>query len=208
MKLFEAIKIKVRPTLLPKAYKNWIEFMPCNAQWTMGVAGKPGAGKSSWLLKLSAILSKHGRVIYSNFEEDVAGGTLQQKIRDMKIITSFPWAKTKVEFLENERWSELVKRLNTGKYKYCIIDSVSKIKVRGKLKTEEILSLKRQFPKVNLIFVYHYRKDGKGFKGESDFEHEHDYFIEIERGGDAIFIKNRFKTKKTLEYQTINIFKD
>jgi predicted ATP-dependent serine protease len=206
MKLSQVSRIRVKPTLLPKKYKEWIEFVPINAQWTMGVAGQPGAGKSSWLLEFGAILSKHGKLLYANFEENVAGGTIQQKVKTMKVLEKYPWAKNRMEFLESEKWSDLESMLKTGKYKYVIVDSVSKIKGKGKLNTTQILNLKDKFKDVSQVFVYHYRKDGKGFKGESDYEHEHDYFVEIARGGDAKFIKNRFKTQKTLSNTTMNVF--
>jgi hypothetical protein len=87
-----------------------------------------------------------------------------------------------------------------------VIDSVNKLKSRGKIKTAEILAIKDLYPDVKQIYVYHYRKDGKGYKGEADFEHEHDYFIEIAKGGMAYFLKNRFKTQKTHKFEKLNVF--
>lgn len=202
----EAQKVKIKNTPLPRKYAEFFETLPQNTQWTMGVAGKPGAGKSSMLLDFSGILARYGKVLYANFEENVEGGTIQQKVKSMQVIEKYPWAKKRLIFLNSTNIDDLHSFLKTGNYKYLVIDSVNKLKSRGSIKTNDILAIKDLYPNISQIFVYHYRKDGKGYKGESDYEHEHDYFIEVQRGGTATFIKNRFKTKKTLKFDKMNIF--
>lgn len=202
----EAQRVRIKNTPLPIKYANFFETLPQNTQWTMGVAGKPGAGKSSMLLDFSGILSRFDKVLYANFEENVEGGTIQQKVKAMHVLTKYPWAKNRLVFLNSTDINDLHSYLKTGKYKYLVIDSVNKLKSRGSIKTNEILAIKDQYPKVSQIYVYHYRKDGKGYKGESDFEHEHDFFVEVQKGGTATFIKNRFKTTKTLKFDKLQIF--
>lgn len=202
----EAQKVRIKNTPLPRKYADFFETLPQNTQWTMGVAGKPFSGKSSFLLDFSGILSRNGKVLYGNHEEDVEGGTIQKKVKTMQVLEKYQWSKNRIIFLNSKNIDDLHSYLKTGDFKYLVIDSVNKLLSRSSIKTNEILALKDQYPKVCMIFVYHYRKDGKGYKGGSEYEHEHDYFIEVQRGGTATFIKNRFKTKKTLKFDKMNIF--
>lgn len=197
---------KLIPLPLPTKYRNWLEALPSNERWTLGISGQAGAGKSSWLLEFSAILSKFGNVLYANFEENIENGTIQLKIQNMGILENYPYSKNKVFFLNKVDFQQLKIYLKTNKFKFCIIDSVSKLTDSKRATIEEILNLLNEFKDVNFIFVYHYTKDSKGYKGSSAYIHEHDIMIDIEKGGLASFKKNRYKTNKTKYFNYYHIF--
>jgi len=186
---------------LKSPYSDIFVRMPSDSQFACGVTGKPGSGKSSWILQCSAYLCRYGKVLFGNIEEPTQGGTLKRKLIDMKIMPKrYPKLRQNFVFLgesENNPMDDLRERLNTGQYKFCVIDSVSKLVANKSAKLHQVLDIRKEYPKVNFIFILHYKKDGKGYKGASDLEHEFDYFFEIDKETREIrTIKNRFMGKK------------
>lgn len=208
IELKSVLNTKIKPMPLPNDLWKWLDNIPLKEQWSIGIYGVTGGGKSSFLLYLAAVLSKHGKLLYANFEENVQGGTIQNKARTMGYNKNmrWNWALKNIVFLNSTSIDYLKDALATGKYKFCIIDSVSSILAEYKVKLHDILALKEQYPEVDFIFVLHATKDGK-YSGRSTLPHLFDIFIEMQKGGIAIMKKNRYATQKTLgnpEFKTFD----
>lgn len=201
----QILKQKIVPTPMPSVYQKFFDILPFNSQWIMGVSGLSGHGKSTFLYILCGVLSKYAKVLYANIEENIEGGTIKRKIDETQLYQKFPHAKRRIQFLEDNSYNGMIEELETGKYKYCVIDSVSKLQGR-KHSSHALIDLKLRFPKVNFIFVLHYLKFGGTYKGGSELIHEFDVFYEVE---DLVVyhIKNRFKTKQTRKFTKLSVIK-
>lgn len=202
---------RIVPTPMPKKYKEFFEVLPLNSQWIMGITGPSGAGKSTFLILFSGILCHSGNLLYANIEERAKGGTLKRKIHDTGLLSKYPQANKKVKFLQitqddqkkkETEYNKMIEELDSGKYKYCVIDSVSKLLGRG-FKVADLIDLRVKYPDVNFMFVMHYRKDDAGYIGATSLRHEFDCFVEI-KDLKAYNKKNRFKTKRTRNCQTLD----
>ena len=198
---------RVKSLRLPLDLNHFFTDLPAERRWNMGVAGSPGAGKSTFLLFFAAVLCKYGKVLYDNVEEDLNGATLQKKMRDIGLDNRIrvKAIRENFQFMEDKSIDSLRKELASGKYKYCIIDSASVLQKKNKLKLDDILHLSDEFPEVSFIYVLHYLKDKSNYKGASDLEHLFDMLLMIEKGGNAYFQKNRFRTFSPKNIENINI---
>jgi predicted ATP-dependent serine protease len=185
---------RIKATPLPKEYKDFLGEIPLEIGWTILLFGGAGSGKSSYALKLSNILARHGRILYSNNEESLHGCTLQEKIRRLKIIPkNIYFINEGNESLSfDESLNKIKRHLNTKRYKYCVIDSVTEM-CNSRKDVLEILELKNKYSEISFIFIVHADKTEKTYIGPSILKHKVDIAIEFKKGVAYEIGKNRYK---------------
>lgn len=177
-------KNRVLPLPLPFPFNKFLGVVPQNSAWKCVVYGAPGSGKSTFLLNLADVLTRYGGVLYGNLEESVSRGTLQQKLKLVNVAS-------KVMFLEKSDPDELYRELDTGAYKYCVVDSISefaKSPKQYKLFKDKI----NEYKDVTFFFVLHATKSALNYKGPSELSHDADLTIGISHFN-ACPDKNRFQ---------------
>jgi RecA-family ATPase len=157
---------KYKSLALPKLYKRFLGTLPADYQWTMLLHGVAGSGKSTYSLVLAKDLAKFGQVLYGNFEEAI-GPTLQEKIKVVHRKGESLGYIQRIHFLKKNTESELWRQLDTGLYRFCVVDSLSQITNSDK-KITEFWSKIMQYPKVSFILISHARRAKDG-KKESDY---------------------------------------
>lgn len=128
------------------------------------VYGPPKSGKSTLCIDFARHLAEHhGKVLYVAIEEGF-GYTLKEKFERLNAIHP---NLVIAEKLPDE----------LSPYQFVFIDSVSK----GGLTTDDLTSLRKQYPKTSFIYIFHTTKEGK-FRGKQEFAHDVDVIIEVEQG--------------------------
>jgi predicted ATP-dependent serine protease len=180
----------------------------------MAMSGEAGAGKSSFALKLTAILCtpnlkiKGGdKALYLNIEEPrKRGATIQSKCRNMKLSTQ---ALRNIDIVEDEGASnvqEFEALANAKEYKYIIIDSVSMMCGVSINKHIELWNWIQTRPE-SFILILHYTKSKLGkMQGPTLWEHNPDVVVWVANNGEdsstAEFKKNRYLTQPKRKFNT------
>lgn len=204
VKANEILKQRYEILKLPNNFKSILGNLPVNIQWTMLLHGIAGSGKSTYSLLFAKELLKFAHVIYGNFEESV-GATLQAKLKLTKLNDN-----KRIHFIEPNTQEEFWKLLDTGLYKYAIVDSLSHIADKEKqvlLFWEKV----KAHPKISFVFICHAlkSKDGKretNYRGAATLSH----IVDINQrvvDGNVWNDKNRLLGKETKKAKGFNIFK-
>ncbi len=201
--LSHTIGYKVKPLNMPLKWNKFLGQIPSNVQWTMLLTGPSFGGKSSFALKLADMLSRSGRVLYINAEENLAGGTIQSKARALKI------SSPTIHFWDNCELNSIKQQIDTGKYKFVIMDSISKIAMFNQKTVMDLFMLHNDYKEqaISFISVLFSLKGGKSFKGENDVLHLAEVVIHAEDGIADCHTKNRYlykKIKKDMEFPIFN----
>ena len=190
-------KIRLRqskPLRLPVHWKKWLVNLPADYPFFMAVGGESFSGKSSFCLKLGSYLSLNYPVLYLPLEEPVKrSNTISQKLQDMKISK---------DLLKNVSYEDgidsitkLDRVLKKGKYKLCVIDSVSVFTGESLTAQNELIKYIENNESVSFIVVLHKQKNDRNIKGSSAWNHSPDIFVWITNDDGkriAEFRKNRF----------------
>jgi predicted ATP-dependent serine protease len=200
----ELLKMRFQELPLSRKFQQILGKIPLKQQWLMLLHGVPGSGKSTYSLVLAKEFSRFGNILYANFEEAI-GPTLQKKINVAKL------QKERIKFLENNTVDDLWKRLNTGLYKYCVVDSISEV-AKSEKRVSEFGSKLREYPNTSFILIGHSKKTtndkaDSDYKGVSTLGH----LIDINQrviSGIAWNDKNRFLGKDCSKASGYNFFKD
>jgi predicted ATP-dependent serine protease len=121
MKANEILKARYDILKLSNNFRAILGNLPSNKQWTMLLHGIAGGGKSTYSLLFAKELSKFSNVLYGNFEEAV-GATLQAKLKLTKLDNN-----KRIHFIEPNSEAEFWQLLDSGIYKYAVVDSLSHI---------------------------------------------------------------------------------
>lgn len=191
--LRDTINQRISPLRLPSLWSKFLSILP-KEQFIMQVYGSAGSGKSTFAMKFADVLANYADVLYCNFEENLKGGTIQKKARLAKVSRI-----SKIFFLPDDLISEdfdenyyiVCKLLESGKFRYCIIDSVGEI-VSNVAEEKKLLGLKKKYPQVSFIYLFHVEKVHKYYLGSSKSIHRVDIVVEIEEGK-ARIRKNRYQ---------------
>jgi len=185
-------------------FKNIMGNLPANKQWTMLLHGIAGGGKSTYSLLFAKELSKFGNVLYGNFEEMV-GATLQAKLKLTKLDNN-----KRIHFIEPNTEEEFWKLLDTGIYKYAVVDSLSHIASQEK-QVGMFWEKVRKHSNISFIFICHAlkSKDGKtetNYRGASTLGHIVDINQRVVDG--VVFNdKNRLLGRETKSAKGFHIFR-
>jgi predicted ATP-dependent serine protease len=173
---------------------DWHAFVgsvPATEQWTMLVSGPSGSGKSSFCLGLAKELSRFGHVLYVAAEERLKSGTIRIRAKVMHITSQRIWIYDTISI------SDVVEELKTGRYAYCLIDSVQELRAT----VEESLELKEQFPDISFIFVAQADAAERRSLGGHKVKHMVDIRVWTEAEDDgsrwAVNLKNRYAPTKS-----------
>lgn len=153
------------------------------------VRGKAKQGKSTYCMKFAQYASQFGRVLYVSAEERLNSKTLQNRL-DQCGVTS-----EKVRFIHTKKLSEVERVIQTGGYRFVIIDSVQHIK----LKYEDFERLRVHFRRRKLSW-HLIMQMGENI---TKWEHEVDVLVEV-KGGRA-YTHGRYKAADSMEiFKSIN----
>lgn len=195
MRRLADIKSRVsKPLKLPIHWKKWFGDLPADTSFFVAVGGESFAGKSSFCLKLASYLSLNDKVLYLPLEEPIKrSNTIPMKIRAMAIP---------INLLKNVHYEDginsidkLDKVLKKGKFKFCVIDSVSVFTGENLNAQNDLINYIEDNESVSFIVVLHRKKGEKNVKGVSGWEHSPDVIIWLENENNkrvAEFRKNRF----------------
>lgn len=176
--------MRIKPLNLPKAMIDFLNFIPAEKQWKMMIFGGSFSGKSTFSLYLATQLSRFGEVLYGNLEESVETGTIQKKLKVLNTKSD------KLNFLDPNTYDNFIEEIETGKYKYVVMDSLSEV-ANTTAETIKELDLSNKYKDVSFIFVLHADKDEENYIGSSKIKHKVDITIRVSKGS-AIIVKNRF----------------
>jgi hypothetical protein len=127
--------------------------------FTMMIYGPPKCKKSTLaILFANYLAANHGKVLYAAFEEGI-GETLKEKITRLNAAH------------ENLIMSNSLPK-DLSPYKFVFIDSTN----RAKLKYNDLIDLRKQYPKIAFIYIFQITKDGN-YRGSQEIEHDVDVVI-------------------------------
>lgn len=146
----------------------------------MLVHGEPGAGKSTFLLKMSKYLAQtFGKVLYVSSEE-FGAASLTQRLQELEIVSE------RLFFA-----SDLSKPLDD--YDFVIIDSVNDLGVT----LSEFQKMRETYPLTAFVVVLQHTKSGD-YRGGKDWEHEVEIGAEVIDGVIYVY-RNRYGVKGILD---------
>jgi hypothetical protein len=133
------------------------------AKFNMLIWGGAGSGKSSFVLRLANELAETntGRVLYYMTEEKVASGRLKARMDLMKAYSE------NINFDDQGTFDRLTALVNTGMYRYVIVDSINMINVEQ----TKIVELMQTFPEVSWIFIAQATKGKNAYAGIQSLAH-------------------------------------
>ena len=133
------------------------------AKFNMLIWGSAGSGKSSFVLRLANELAETdtGRVLYFMTEEKVASGRLKARMDLMKAYSE------NINFDDQGTFDRLTALVNTGMYRYVIVDSINMINVEQ----QRIVELMQTFPEVSWIFIAQATKGKNAYAGIQALAH-------------------------------------
>lgn len=133
------------------------------AKFNMLIWGSAGSGKSSFVLRLANELAQTdtGRVLYYMTEEKVASGRLKARMDLMKAYSE------NINFDDQGTFDRLTALVNTGMYRYVIVDSINMINVEQ----QRIVELMQTFPEVSWIFIAQATKGKNAYAGIQALAH-------------------------------------
>lgn len=154
--------------------------------FNMLVWGPAGTGKSSFLLKLADALARTGAgdVLYAMSEERISSGRLQQRINLLRAFNST------VYFDDSANFERLVTLINSGKYRFVVVDSINAFNVDQQL----FIDLMKSFPEVSFVLTAQTDKSRREYKGLASLDHAVDTVIRTEHRDDgavATTVKHR-----------------
>lgn len=186
--------IRIKPTPFDKSWLKFLGLLPINKGWNCTVFGASFNGKSTFALYFAMQLTQFGNVLYVNAEEDTIKGTLQNKLRQNNIKSK----KYSFDFADTTDIDEIRKLLDSGKYKYCVRDSIHAFAKWNNVKVLDLWMDFRDYPDISFVDVLFSTKDELNFKGESDMIHLSEFAIECKKNEAGLPIarmerKNRYK---------------
>jgi hypothetical protein len=160
---------------------DWYGFLGTpSSSFQMSVFGKAGQGKSTYSVQVANYLaSNFGSAIYVSGEEGFCL-TFQKKFRDHGA------ASLHLDVADIRTYSELVKSIEPGRYRFIILDSFDTLKIIA----EQLRELKLRYKDCAFITISQVTKSGDA-RGSYQVMHDSDIIVEV-ISGKAITIKNRF----------------
>ena len=162
------------------------------------LAGQPGIGKSTLLLQISNLISKHNKTLYISGEESAHQVSLRAKRLGVK--------SENLKIANTNSTDQIVEEINNGDYKLVIVDSIQTItcddiptspgSISQITNSANLLINIAKAKNCSIILVGHVTKEGN-IAGPKVLEHIVDVVIQIEGdryGGLKLVraIKNRF----------------
>ncbi len=146
----------------------------------MLIYGPRGEGKTTFALQYINDLSKNGDVLYVMTEEGIST-RLKERLRWNKINAK------NISFLETRDFHILREYLDSGNYKFVVIDSHNKIEGATQ---KQIIELLDEYSNISFVIIARMDKEAKIYRGDSDWEYDVDTVVKLEKGN-ATTIKHR-----------------
>lgn len=147
-------------------------------RWQLLISGPPGQGKSTFCLRLCKKLAETKKVLYWSFEEKF-NDTLVMKLK-LNNITG-----NNIVFTAVDNFEDFLSVCSCVKPNCIVIDSLNDAAVE----TIQIKRIKRIGVSIS-IYIAHFTKDEKTYKGDSSIKHEVDIYAEI-KNFEVTLKKNR-----------------
>lgn len=163
-------------------------------KWQLLISGPPGQGKSTFCLRLCKNLARFGRVLYWSFEEKFSD-TLVMKLKLNGVNGQ------DIIFTDVENFDDFLKSCEAIKPSSIVIDSLNDAAVE----TIQIKRVKSMGVSIG-IYIAHFTKDERTYKGDASLKHEVDIYAEI-RNFEVILKKNRVGRVSELN-RPISIFEE
>lgn len=155
--------------------------------FVMNIYGEKFAGKSTFALRLLKYLQNFGKCIYFSVEEGDKL-TVQSKLRALNI---------RGLDISTEQLPQAILKM-ASKYDFVLIDSLSSAKIDAQSLREARLKQKGKRT-TSYIGILHVRTDGK-LKGGTEFEHNPDIIIQVDKGHKLTIEKNRYIVGKIPQF--------
>jgi hypothetical protein len=150
--------------------------------------GAPKMGKSSLLLQMADEFCRFGKVLYVTSEESPKSKTFQERLKLFNITNP----KIRIVFTHDKQ--ALEKLIQTGGYRFVILDSIQKMK----LSIDDFIRLKDKYQRRKLSWHLVSQQVGSIIS----FQHEVDTLIEVRDG--MADVNGRFKVSDVLHiFETV-----
>lgn len=165
----EEIMAQEDPETLPLEGTTKAFLSSLLANFNMLIWGGAGSGKSSFVLKFATDLAETdtGTVLYYMSEEKIASGRLKARMDLMRAFSR------NINFDDTGTFDRLVALVNTGVYRYVVIDSINMMNVGQ----DELVKLMKTFPEISWIFVAQATKGRDAYAGVAAIDHAVDTVI-------------------------------
>ena len=147
----------------------------------MNIYGEKFAGKSTFALSLLKYLQNFGKCIYFSVEEGDKL-TVQTKLKALDV---------RGLDIRTEQLPQAILKI-ASKYDFVLIDSLSSAKIDAQSLREARMRSKKA---TSYIGILHVRTDGR-LKGGTEFEHNPDIILHVDKGHKITVEKNRYMVGK------------
>lgn len=175
----------------------WRKVFGCpDVRFSTLVRGEAKSGKSSFLAQFAQYVSQWGRVLYVSAEERLNSLTLQKRLELYKITS------TKIRFTDVREVKFIDQLIQTGGYRFVIIDSIQ----HCNMMVNDWIELRDKY-KRRKISWHLVSQMGQNV---TKFKHEVDAIVEVKQG--IAYVSGRFKgadkfyifpSKNTMRQSTI-----
>jgi hypothetical protein len=127
--LREITRMPYKAAALSPKWREFLGHVPADEQFSVLLAGPAG--------------TRLGHVLYVCAEERTKTGTLRLRAKLLGISSSRIWLHDTVHY------AEVCEQLDTGKYKFCVIDSIQEMDIED----EALMQILDRYPRVVFVFV-------------------------------------------------------
>lgn len=150
------------------------------------IRGEAKSGKSTYCAKFSQYCSQFGKVLYVSAEERLNSKTLQNRLKLCKVVSP------KVRFIHTRNIDEIERKIQTGGFRFIIIDSIQHVD----MSYQEFEALRTKFKRRKLSWHLIMQMGVSITK----WKHEVDVLVDIKDG--KAFVHGRYSAANSM-----NIFK-
>lgn len=181
--LEEMFAIRQEPLPLDNKLRRFLGRLPANAQFTIAISGKPGGGKSTFVLHyLVPQLRRSGTVLYFTTEEDLNQGTITERAVRGKVTHS-----DNLMFAASDNMDDLRAKILKDSPRFCIIDSVNEFRDADgrEVLPKTINLLEKEFPAVSFVFIAQMEATLRRFAGGAKMPYRGDVVVRCEQRADG-----------------------
>ncbi len=146
------------------------------------IRGEAKSGKSTFCAKFAQMVSQFGRVLYVSAEERLNSKTLQNRLKLCGVTSP------KVRFIHTKNVADIEKTVQTGGFRFVIIDSVQHVS----MSYDEFEALRTKFKRRKLSWHLIMQKGVSITK----WKHEVDVLVEVKSG--RAFVHGRYNPANSM----------
>lgn len=172
-------------------YKKVFGNLPPN--FTLGLWGDAGSGKTTTALKILDELEKYGSCLFITAEHSINPNS------SLHNITSKAKVAKEIRIAQISNTADIDKLLHLD-IQFIAIDSISRLN----MKPVDVLNIRNKAKDKGIIFILESTKDGVAFKGNNEYKHYIECFNQVRRDEYQIAIINE-KNQYGEQYIKVNI---